>query len=302
MSVKRKVSVSMVRSVGERSSARRRRIAGSSLYGIDVTTWADCRHVCHEQHSKVTYEAILEVPNGVGSVPRSPGDERDDDVGGVSVEVLASPVVDDGGPGISVAGGDLDVAKRDAGVKGGHDEGGSEHVGVYQAEPGPLADGADSSMSGTPVGGWSEGHAISNRAWRAPFRRAPRPSCPCAGPVLGVTPATRESKVQTGSVRRASSAFDRTDAPGWLSARSIQVLPVVPLVASDWFSVKPTRAGQPGVGGGPNLPSDLASSPRRRLHSSTECSNASASSGNSILTSPVSRSTHPTFFPSTASP
>jgi hypothetical protein len=36
-------------------------------------------------------------------------------------------------------------------LKGGHDEGGSEHVRVYQAEPGPLADGADPSMSGTSV-------------------------------------------------------------------------------------------------------------------------------------------------------
>jgi hypothetical protein len=38
------------------------------------------------------------------------GDERDDNVGGVAVEVFTSAVVDGGGAKIGVTGGDLDVA------------------------------------------------------------------------------------------------------------------------------------------------------------------------------------------------
>src|SRR6266567_5717129 len=56
------------------------------------------------------------VPSGdVASL--SAGDECHDDVGGVAVEVLASPVVDRRGSGIGMAGCDLDVSQRDAGVE-----------------------------------------------------------------------------------------------------------------------------------------------------------------------------------------
>jgi hypothetical protein len=56
------------------------------------------------------------------SMPRSTaGHEGHDDVGGVAVEVLPSPVVDGRGAGIGVTSGDLDVSQRDTGVKGGHD-------------------------------------------------------------------------------------------------------------------------------------------------------------------------------------
>ena len=40
----------------------------------------------------------------------SAGDEGDDGVGGVTVEVLAAPVVHGGGSRVGVAGGELDVA------------------------------------------------------------------------------------------------------------------------------------------------------------------------------------------------
>lgn len=50
-----------------------------------------------------------------------------------------------------MTGGNLDVAKRDAGVEGGHDERSAEHVGVHGAKPGTLADGPDPAVSGTPV-------------------------------------------------------------------------------------------------------------------------------------------------------
>src|ERR1017187_5597859 len=63
------------------------------------------------------------------------GDERHDDVGGVAVEVLAATVVDRGGSGGGVAGGELQVAERDAGVEGGHDERRSNGV---LASQGPL--------------------------------------------------------------------------------------------------------------------------------------------------------------------
>ena len=79
------------------------------------------------------------------------GDEGDDDVGSVAVEVRASPVVDGGGAGVGVAGGDLDVAERDAGIEGGHDERGAQHVRVDVSDLGLLGDGADPSMGGASI-------------------------------------------------------------------------------------------------------------------------------------------------------
>jgi len=46
-------------------------------------------------------------------------DEGDHDVGGVAIEVLSSPVVDGCSAWVGVAGGDLDVSERDAGVESG---------------------------------------------------------------------------------------------------------------------------------------------------------------------------------------
>jgi hypothetical protein len=90
------------------------------------------------------------VPGWVGPGSAA-GDESDDDVGGVAVEVLASPVVDGRGAGVGVTGGDLDVSQRDPGVEGGHDERGSQHVRVDGAEPRALADRPDPAMRGAPV-------------------------------------------------------------------------------------------------------------------------------------------------------
>jgi hypothetical protein len=90
------------------------------------------------------------VPRGVG-LGSATGHEGDDNVGGVSVEVLASPVVDRGGSGVGVTGGDLDVSQRDPSVEGGHDERGSQHVRVNGAEPGTLADRADPPVGRAPV-------------------------------------------------------------------------------------------------------------------------------------------------------
>jgi len=139
---------------------------------------------------------------------------------------------------------------------------------------------------------WRTCHLESSLASSFPTTSSPVTAMQTRSSVC--TPATRESKVQTGSRWRASSAFDRTAAPERLSTRSVQVLPV----ALAGFAVKPTRAGQPAAGGGPDVRGDLASLSRRRFHASTECSNASASSGSSVDFSPVSRSTHPTIAPS----
>jgi len=79
------------------------------------------------------------------------GDEGDHDVGGMAVEVLAPPVVDGRGSGVGVTGGDLDVSQRDAGVEGGHDERGSQHVGMHAAESGTLPDRANPPVSRAPV-------------------------------------------------------------------------------------------------------------------------------------------------------
>jgi hypothetical protein len=45
----------------------------------------------------------------------------------------------------------LDVAKGNSGVEGGHDEGGSEHVGIDDPESRPLANGADPTMCRAPI-------------------------------------------------------------------------------------------------------------------------------------------------------
>ena len=77
--------------------------------------------------------------------------EGHDNVGGVTVEVLSSAVVNGGRSRIGVAGGDLDIAKRDSCIEGRHNERGPEHVRMDDAEPGPLADRADPSMSGPAI-------------------------------------------------------------------------------------------------------------------------------------------------------
>jgi hypothetical protein len=61
---------------------------------------------------------VPEVPLRGGAASAA-GNEGDHDVSGVAVEVLAAPVVDGGGSGVGVTGGDLDVLQPDAGVEGG---------------------------------------------------------------------------------------------------------------------------------------------------------------------------------------
>jgi len=87
---------------------------------------------------------------GCGSASAT-GDEGDDDIGGVAVEVLVSPVVDGRGAGVGVTGGDLNVAQRHPGVEGRHDERGSEHVRVNGTEAGALRDRPDPPVGGAPV-------------------------------------------------------------------------------------------------------------------------------------------------------
>ncbi len=77
--------------------------------------------------------------------------EGDDDVGGVTVEVLSASVVDRRRSRIGVAGGELHVSEGDAGIEGGHDERCSQHVRVHVAEPGAFADGSHPSLCGTPI-------------------------------------------------------------------------------------------------------------------------------------------------------
>ena len=69
----------------------------------------------------------------------------------MTVEVLSASVVDGGGSWVGVAGGELHVSERDAGVEGGHDERGSQHVRVDVAESGAFADGSHPSLCRTPI-------------------------------------------------------------------------------------------------------------------------------------------------------
>lgn len=79
------------------------------------------------------------------------GAQRDDNVGGVTVEVGPSPVVDGCRSGILVARSDLDLPERDVSIEGRRDEVRTEHVGVNDPEAGPLADGAHPSMRGPSI-------------------------------------------------------------------------------------------------------------------------------------------------------
>ena len=69
----------------------------------------------------------------------------------MAVGVLPSAVIDGGGPRIGVPCGDLDVTQRYPGIESRHDEGGAEHVGMDDAEAGPLADGANPAVCRPPV-------------------------------------------------------------------------------------------------------------------------------------------------------
>ena len=52
-----------------------------------------------------------------------------------------------------MAGSELHVPERHAGVEGGHDECCSEHVGVYPTESGAFADRTDPAMRGAAIDG-----------------------------------------------------------------------------------------------------------------------------------------------------
>ena len=69
----------------------------------------------------------------------------------MAIEVLAAPVVDRRRARVGVPGGELHIPQRHAGVEGGHDERGPQHVRVHRAEPGALADGPNPAVRGAPV-------------------------------------------------------------------------------------------------------------------------------------------------------
>lgn len=74
-----------------------------------------------------------------------------DDVCGVPVEVLASPVVDRGCARVGVARGELNIAQRHAGIERGHDERTLEHVWVHVSEAGSFTDRLHPPMCGAAV-------------------------------------------------------------------------------------------------------------------------------------------------------
>ena len=70
----------------------------------------------------------------------------------LAVKILTSAVVDGRRPRIGVASGDIeDIAERDSRIKGRHDERGSEHVGMDDPEPSPLANRADPPVSSPAI-------------------------------------------------------------------------------------------------------------------------------------------------------
>ena len=87
------------------------------------------------------------------------GDECDNEVRGVAVEVLASSVIDRGRAGVGVAGGELHVTQRNTGIERRHDERSTKHVGVDVTEACAFADRSDPPVRGTPV----ESGAVTTR-------------------------------------------------------------------------------------------------------------------------------------------
>ena len=84
-----------------------------------------------------------------GSVSRRR--RRHHDVGGVSVEVLPSPVVDGGCSWVGVSGGHLNLSERNARVEGSHDGRRTQHVRVDQSELCSLAYRPNPAVGGAPV-------------------------------------------------------------------------------------------------------------------------------------------------------
>lgn len=85
-------------------------MAGTSVYGGSKSTQ------CCSLTNATSPEVPLEEGAGGSSAAR---DEGDDDVGGVPVEVLSPAVVNRRSPWVGVAGCDLDIPQRHAGVEGG---------------------------------------------------------------------------------------------------------------------------------------------------------------------------------------
>ncbi len=67
-----------------------------------------------------------------------------------------------------MAGGDLNVAERDAGVERGHDERCSEHVGMDVAESGSFADRTHPPVGGSPVETLAVASALAPQRERDP--------------------------------------------------------------------------------------------------------------------------------------
>ena len=78
-------------------------------------------------------------------------DEGDDDECGVTVEVLASAVVDRCCAGVGVAGGELHVTQRHTGIERGHDEPGAEHVRVHDSKAASFANRTNPAVSSAAV-------------------------------------------------------------------------------------------------------------------------------------------------------
>jgi hypothetical protein len=70
---------------------------------------------------------------GVGIELLAPGDESNDDIGRMTVEVLPAPVVDRGRPRIGVPRRELDITERDSRIEGSHYKSCTKHVGVDDA-------------------------------------------------------------------------------------------------------------------------------------------------------------------------
>ena len=82
----------------------------------------------------------------------SAGYEGRDDVAGVAVQIVASPVVSGGRPGIGVPGGDLDIPERHPGIEGGRNEAVTEAVGGdVLGDPGPFGQASDDPGGGVTV-------------------------------------------------------------------------------------------------------------------------------------------------------
>ena len=196
---------------------------------------------------------VAPFSRGEGLGRLAAGDVGDDDVGGVAVEVLASPVVDGRGAGVGVAGCDLDVTQRDAGVERGHDERRRAACGDGRPESGVFADRDDPSVRGASIETLSVGASQDGAVVRSPMARS------MVRAVRG-TSGMRAGLLPLPTMRRVRCPRSKARSSMLVAHASLTRSPFSP---SSTANAAWSRSNRSAVN--KNVPSSVRSSPRPSL-------------------------------------